>query len=228
MDAALAIIEADAREFGLHDRQGAWRLGLLVARSVEPSPHGGDRRSSSFARNMNGKIRASEFAHLSGTSTKRVMKYYRAWQRAAKEGYVPRAEALEPGKEMNDLLWDRLPDWSKYYEPEQRPKVGSAPKLYPPSPPRKAEDRSENADDLFNPYCRPFPTPAKAIAKIRLDIEVVLGPRYKLSRTSLDRLEEVLLSALEEVQTYEPATEEQEVPSDMGGLQPAERQAQES
>jgi hypothetical protein len=37
--------ELDAREFGIHVRQGGWRLGLLVARNVEPRKGQNERGS---------------------------------------------------------------------------------------------------------------------------------------------------------------------------------------
>lgn len=52
-------VRVDAAEFGVHVRQCGWRLGLLVARCVDPLAHGGDRRSSS-SQNLNEKVNATE------------------------------------------------------------------------------------------------------------------------------------------------------------------------
>ena len=55
---------------------------------------------------------AKEFAELAGCSPERVMRYYKAWDRAADDGLVPHFEALAPGQDME------LPDadvWLGYY-----------------------------------------------------------------------------------------------------------------
>src|SRR5215471_10415660 len=103
VDAVMETITADAVEFGRQDRQGEWRKGLLVARSVQLGKnHGVKRRDVSYETSQEGeKTSAREFAMLSGTSTKTVMKYYRAWEKAAKEGLpgvLPAAD-LVPGQE---------------------------------------------------------------------------------------------------------------------------------
>jgi len=220
MDAALATIEADAREFGLHDRQGPWRLGLLIARSVTVGKdHGVNLKyrdeDVSHETSSNGKVSARDFAMMSGTSTKRVMKYFRAWEKAAKEGLVPQSSELEPGQELNTLLVDRLPDWGKYYEVEQRPGIGSAPRLYPPSAPRKVEDRSENVD-YPSILCEPFPTAEKQIKRLELELQILMGPRYKLGPKSREKLESILLIALEEVRNYGANAEKRKVPTNLG------------
>ena len=207
MDAALATIEGDAREFGLHDRQGPWRMGLLVARSVTVNKGHGVRRDRAGDQDVShetswSKVSARDFAMLSGTSTKRVMKYYRAWEKAAKEGLVPRASSLEPGQEVNSLLWDRLPEWNKYYEKEHRPEVGSVPRLYPPfTAPKRGEDKSENIhmDGVFCGYS----TAREQIELIEAQILTLMGPRYQLNSRSLEKFEEILLTALERVRNYE-------------------------
>jgi hypothetical protein len=58
------------------------------------------------------KVSAKEFAQLAGCSAERVMRYYRAWDRAADDALVPHFEALAPGQEVE------LPDadvWLSYY-----------------------------------------------------------------------------------------------------------------
>lgn len=203
MDAALAAIEADAREFGLHDRQGPWRLGLLVARSVIPASHGGDRKSSSFARNLNGKVRASEFAHLSGTTTKRVMKHLRAWNRAAKEGHVPPSTDLEPGQELNTLLVDRLPDWSQFYEVETKRKEVAEPQYHWPTASESGEPESETMP--WNSAACSIPKASERIKLLELSIAVLLaGKVYRLNAADLDRVRTILLEGLEKVDEYKP------------------------
>jgi hypothetical protein len=74
-----------------------------VARSVRPGGQGADETP---------KVSAKEFAELAGCSPERVMRYYKAWDRAADDGMVPHFEALTPGQEVD------LPDadvWLSYY-----------------------------------------------------------------------------------------------------------------
>ncbi|MHC3470005.1 hypothetical protein ACYF6T_14960 [Streptomyces sp. 7R007] len=97
------LVARDAREFGVYARTGGWAFGLMVARSVRPGGQGADETP---------KVSAKEFAELAGCSPERVMRYYRAWDRAADDGLVPHFEALAPGQEVE------LPDadvWLSYY-----------------------------------------------------------------------------------------------------------------
>ncbi|MGX1128412.1 hypothetical protein RKD49_000602 [Streptomyces glaucescens] len=97
------FVALDAREFGAYARTGGWAFGLKVARSVRP---GGQAAEGTP------KVSAKEFAELAGCSPERVMRYYRAWDRAADDGLVPHFEALTPGQEVE------LPDadvWLSYY-----------------------------------------------------------------------------------------------------------------
>ncbi|GHB79201.1 hypothetical protein GCM10010377_81540 [Streptomyces viridiviolaceus] len=106
-------IARDARFFGAYDRNGGWVFGLLVARSVQPGtaerrPNGTQAADDSDFR----KVSASRFAEMSGTSAARVMRYYRAWERAAADGKVPGFDKLAPGHEID------LPDaslWGDYF-----------------------------------------------------------------------------------------------------------------
>jgi len=201
---ATAAIDADAREFGHHMRQGGWRLGLLVARSVAPGKgHGGDRKSDQrFDRNVeiDTKVSASEFANLSGTSAKRVMAHLRAWNKAAKDGHVPHSSELEPGQELPNLHADRIyAEWGDYYDASEPKKRGDGQSNFPPpSPPRSAESELV---DMPGPFCG-YPTAGEQIDSIEVDLEFILGPRYKLKTDSLVRLEEVLETALEGVRNY--------------------------
>ncbi|MDF3145092.1 MULTISPECIES: hypothetical protein [unclassified Streptomyces] len=97
------LVARDAREFGVYARTGGWAFGLMVARSVRP---GGQSAGETP------KVSAKEFAELAGCSAERVMRYYKAWDRAADDGLVPQFEALAPGQEVE------LPDadvWLSYY-----------------------------------------------------------------------------------------------------------------
>ncbi|WEO99264.1 hypothetical protein A6P39_037420 [Streptomyces sp. FXJ1.172] len=97
------LVARDAREFGVYARTGGWAFALLVARSVRP---GGQ------AAGETPKVSAKEFAQLAECSPERVMRYYKAWDRAADDGLVPHFEALEPGQGVE------LPDadvWLGYY-----------------------------------------------------------------------------------------------------------------
>jgi hypothetical protein len=97
------LVARDAREFGVYARTGGWAFGLMVARSVRPGGQGADETP---------KVSAKEFAELAGCSPERVMRYYKAWDRAADDGLVPQFEALAPGQDVE------LPDadvWLSYY-----------------------------------------------------------------------------------------------------------------
>ncbi|MFD5269723.1 hypothetical protein [Streptomyces sp. NPDC058335] len=97
------LVARDAREFGAYARTGGWAFGLMVARSVRP---GGQSAQETP------KVSAKEFAELAGCSAERVMRYYKAWDRAADDGLVPHFEELAPGQEAE------LPDadvWLTYY-----------------------------------------------------------------------------------------------------------------
>ncbi|MCT9112206.1 MULTISPECIES: hypothetical protein [Streptomyces] len=96
-------ISCDARDFGAYARTGGWTFALKVARSVRPGGQSADETP---------KVSAKEFAELAGCSPERVMRYYKAWDRAADEGLVPHFEVLVPGQDIE------LPDaeaWQTYY-----------------------------------------------------------------------------------------------------------------
>lgn len=106
--------EDDAKEFGLHLKQGGWRLGLLVARNVEKHPPGPKSRDRSNRNDL--KVSASEFAEKSRTSAARVLRYLDAWDRAAAAGVVPVSALLVPGEELDGLAVDDLPNWGDHYD----------------------------------------------------------------------------------------------------------------
>ncbi|MEV1023322.1 hypothetical protein [Streptomyces sp. NPDC050264] len=96
-------IARDAQEFGVYARTGGWTFALKVARSVRP---GGQPAGETP------KVSARKFAELAGCSADRVMRFYKAWDRAADDGVVPQFEALAPGADVE------LPDadvWLSYY-----------------------------------------------------------------------------------------------------------------
>ncbi|WTE39556.1 hypothetical protein OH768_03775 [Streptomyces sp. NBC_01622] len=97
------LVARDAHEFGAYARTGGWAFGLKVARSVRPGGQSADETP---------KVSAKEFAELADCSPERVMRYYKAWDRAADDGLVPHFEELAPGQEVE------LPDsdvWLNYY-----------------------------------------------------------------------------------------------------------------
>lgn len=108
----MSSINNDAREFGLHVKQGGWRLGLLVARNVQKlqSGSGGDPGAIT----PGGKVSARQFAEIAGCGKDRVSRYLDAWNRAATAGHVDPADELSPGQEI-DLNWETLPDWGQFY-----------------------------------------------------------------------------------------------------------------
>ncbi|MDX3747089.1 hypothetical protein PV734_10855 [Streptomyces sp. AK08-02] len=97
------LVARDAQEFGAYARTGGWAFGLKVARSVRP---GGQPAGETP------KISAKEFAALADCSPERVMRYYKAWDKAADDGVVPHFEALAPGAEV-ELPGADL--WLTYY-----------------------------------------------------------------------------------------------------------------
>lgn len=108
-------IDQDAAEFGVHIKAGGWRLGLLVARNVQPGTGEGrpprNRETLTVV-----KVSAAEFARLAGTSVPRTLRYFDAWERAADVGLVPHAATLAPG---DDVEWDEefntVNPWTNFY-----------------------------------------------------------------------------------------------------------------
>lgn len=113
-------IEMDAKEFGEHVRNGGWRLGLLVARSVESLGRG---RPSKSDDSELAKVGASAFAHKSGASIsdKTVTKYLDAWDAASEavENGIPHSTALLPGQSFMFDNEKHTPElWKKYFKPQ--------------------------------------------------------------------------------------------------------------
>jgi len=109
------LITKDAEEFGIHVKQGGWRLGLLVARNVERGEAGRPAKNRN-ARDDFAKVSAQQFAKLSDTSAPRVLRYLDAWNAAADAGHVSASADLSPGDDV-DLNVDELPDWNDFYPP---------------------------------------------------------------------------------------------------------------
>lgn len=115
-------IQENAREFGQHFKQGGWRLGFLVARSVEHGGNGGRPSENRSLENSSGKVSISRFAELAGVSKSHVSYYFRAWQLAAEDGHCPPAEQMSP--DSDDGLRDDIDKdddharemWSKYLQ----------------------------------------------------------------------------------------------------------------
>lgn len=110
-------VTKDAAEFGSHFKQGGWRLGLLVARSVEQGT-GGSRDNRSHV-NSSAKVSMRQFAEMSGVSLTNVSYYYRAWELAADDGRCTKAKELIPGQDDLEDQYDEddeelRSDWSKY------------------------------------------------------------------------------------------------------------------
>jgi hypothetical protein len=108
-------VERDAHEFGLHVRQGGWRLGLLVARNVEKGLGQGARQPPRTRDEV--KVSATEFARLSGTSADRVLRYLAAWENAADAGHVRYAADLSPDSDYSPDV-ESLPEWKGFYPPQ--------------------------------------------------------------------------------------------------------------
>jgi hypothetical protein len=124
-------VDDDAREFGKHFKQGGWRLGLLVARNVEPGSPG--RPGNRSPENVSDKVSMSKFAELAGVSKSHVSYCFKAWQLAAGEGLCPHAETLSPDDEvLDDIEQDdehMLEKWPKYLEKAKEPQEPKEPKV---------------------------------------------------------------------------------------------------
>lgn len=116
--AGIDLVQRDAHDFGAYARSGGWHFGLLVARNVQPGSGQGKKSGSSLGEsNEVTKVSAKDFADMAGTKPSRVMRFYRAWERAAEAGVVPAFEDLAPGVDVE------LPDgetWSEYFTSAER------------------------------------------------------------------------------------------------------------
>jgi len=91
-----------------------------VARSVQP----GTGQAEPFSRSSpheTSKVSAKKFALMAGTTPTRVMRFYKAWERAAQAGIVPAFAALAPGQETvlpEPELWGEY--FTKYEQSNER------------------------------------------------------------------------------------------------------------
>lgn len=103
---------ADIAQFATLERKGPWLMAYLVARRVEPGEGDGvgfeQQSTKCFDRNTFRRISAREFARRAGTSAKRVMALWEAWNRLAADGVVPPSTDLQPGMDIE------LPDTEQY------------------------------------------------------------------------------------------------------------------
>ncbi|MEV8060754.1 hypothetical protein AB0P37_30880 [Streptomyces antimycoticus] len=114
-------IGKDARDFGAYARGGGWVFALKVARSVQPGipqvSSGAEQSRRHVGAEQSSKVSAVNFARLAGCSPKRVMRFYRAWEKAAEAGIVPMFEELTPGV---DVQLPELDLWGEYFSSAAR------------------------------------------------------------------------------------------------------------
>lgn len=113
-------IEIDAKEFGEHVRNGGWRLGLLVARSVQKDAgRGGKDTQSAIFAEKSAKVSTRSFARQAGNiSDKTVGKYLTAWDLAAADGHVLSTDDLQPGQAFTFEDDTHTPElWKQYFKP---------------------------------------------------------------------------------------------------------------
>jgi len=169
-------VEADAREFGLHVKQGGWRLGLLVARSVEKNAGDGVNRDDEGVTTVThqGKVSAREFARRSGTSAPRVLRYLTAWNKAASKRHVLPAAVLTPGRELIDLDAEKLPPWSDFYDARPNPTPPPAPEPTPtveiPEQTQEEAEAAEAVKDMGRDRVNEISTPQADWEDITFDI----------------------------------------------------------
>lgn len=126
-------LERDATEFGVAVRCGGWRLGLLVARNVEPGQAGRPTEESATSSQLT-KVSMNRFAEMAGVSRKQVQDHYKAWELAAQAGLVPKADQIvfgddEVAVDIDSIEVEDNPrtEWSHFYglaknPPKEKPK----------------------------------------------------------------------------------------------------------
>ncbi|MFD0229063.1 hypothetical protein ACWGPD_33540 [Streptomyces hirsutus] len=108
----LGAVAQDAKQFGAYARAGGWLFGLMVARSVKPGNARASTGETHTQQDGTPKVTATKFAMMAGTGVPRVMRFYKAWERAAEAGVVPKFDSLTPGT-MIDLPDPEL--WAEYF-----------------------------------------------------------------------------------------------------------------
>lgn len=83
----------DARLFRQYDSGEGWPFAACVACSVHPDLGRGKRNE----RSETGKVSATTFAKVAGTSVPRVMRFLAVWEAAAADGLVTPSADLTPG-----------------------------------------------------------------------------------------------------------------------------------
>lgn len=92
--------EAIASVYGPEERRSTWRLAGMIACACTPGSSA--HRVTNVTRDE--KISFRRFAEIAQTSTPRVSRYFKAWERAAGEGLVPHAKDLAPKDWSADLM----------------------------------------------------------------------------------------------------------------------------
>jgi hypothetical protein len=210
-------VDRDAKEFGLHVRQGGWRLGLLVARNVEKgkgaSPGDNQHTTRSFAHTKDlGKVSAAEFARRSDTSADRILRYLTAWDKAAEAGHVPPASGLSPGDEGVALDVEALPDWTEFYPPQYQARMDRGvratlrdkPETVVEAIGQAIKDRPELAKTLA-------PQIAKALEEPEVAEAVARASTPKARRQMQDAQRERVREEAEDVDTYVPSDDSHQV-----------------
>lgn len=145
-------IDRDAKEFGVGVRCGGWRLGLLVARSVEKGTAGRPKAEAnhSLENDSPAKVSMNQFAELAGVSVSHVKYYYDAWELAAKANLVPSADSIKPGEDDVDVEADSIEvdenprtHWSHFYQQAKNPQA----KAEKPEKKEKKEDSTDHEVD---------------------------------------------------------------------------------
>lgn len=155
-------LNIDAQEFGVGVRCGGWRLGLLVARNVEPGKAG---KPSAANRSLeNNKVSMNKFAELAGVSVSHVKYYYDAWELAAKANLVPAASKVEYGDDEICIDVDAIEDednprtfWSWFYSnaknpPKQKEEKKKVEKKEPEISSSTDEDEDDSDDDVDDDF----------------------------------------------------------------------------
>ncbi|MBT2423144.1 hypothetical protein J7F01_18480 [Streptomyces sp. ISL-22] len=97
-------VNRDAFELRSVGKSGGWVWALKVARNVQPSKAGAHEENVHHDPNVGGpgrKVSASEFARRTGWSTRRVMRYHRAWERGIEKHDLPSFDQLKPGMDVS-------------------------------------------------------------------------------------------------------------------------------
>lgn len=145
-------LQSDANEFGVGVRCGGWRLGLLVARNVEPGKAGRPKaepdEDNRSPMNDSGKVSMNKFAELAQVPVSKVKYYYDAWELAAKASLVPHAATIPPADEdicidadAIEVENDPKTSWSWFYSMA----------VNPPKPKEQKQDSKPAAKEKTEP-----------------------------------------------------------------------------